>query len=233
MIKCVCFLGFTYENLPTASDHNNTIAEAMAFANRTVEDPVMYESASGHNNTVAEAITFENRTVEDPVMYESASGHNNTVAEAMAFANRTVEDPVMYENDTTSERSSVIGSNLERSPNSTVPDSENDNMMDPNSPTLSDTNSQNDNVEDFNEEESDFEEIVPEGFRPIEEESDIDSGTEYDMINTPEGIPQTPTNDTLEEVLEDFDYEMELFDWENFQEDLDSVEDIDFSRFLV
>ncbi len=228
MIKCVCFLDFTCENSPTASDHNNTIAEAMAFANCAVEEPVtvMCESASGHNNAVAEAMAFVNRAVEDPVMCESASAHNNIVAEAMAFANRTVEDPVMYESDTASERSSV-----ERSPSPTVRDSENDNMMDPNSPTLSDTNSDIDNVEDlnFSEEESDFEGVVPEGFRQIEEESDIDSGTDYDMINTPEGIPQTPQTPTIE----DFDFEVELFDWENFQEDLDSVEDMDFSQFLV
>ena len=64
------------------------------------------------------------------------------------------------------------------------------------------------------------------------EESD-DSG--YDKLNTPQGIP--PDNDTylteLERIVEDFDYEVEIFDWENFRSDLDSIEDMDFSRFLV
>ena len=68
-------------------------------------------------------------------------------------------------------------------------------------------------------------------------ESD-DSGTEEDMLCTPAGIPRTPepeldTFSALEEAIEDFDYDVEIFDWENFQEDLDSVENMDFCQFLA
>ncbi len=65
-----------------------------------------------------------------------------------------------------------------------------------------------------------------------------DSGTEDDMLCTPEGIPRTPepeldTFSALEEAIEDFDYDVEIFDWENFQADLDSVENMDFLPVLA
>ena len=80
-------------------------------------------------------------------------------------------------------------------------------------------------------------ENVPERENVVEEGSDYDSGTE-DMLNTPAGIPETPepeldTFAALEEAIEDFDYSVEIFDWENFQEDLDTVENMDFCQFLV
>ncbi len=65
-----------------------------------------------------------------------------------------------------------------------------------------------------------------------------DSGTEEDMLSTPEGIPRTPepeldTFSLIEEAIEDYDYSMEIFDWENFQQDLDSVENMNFYQFLA
>ncbi len=85
-----------------------------------------------------------------------------------------------------------------------------------------------------NSDENDSESIAERAFEGNVSESEDDSGAE-DMLCTPYGIPLTPERDTftlLEESIEEFDYEVEVFDWENFHEDLDGIEDMDFSQLL-
>ncbi len=82
--------------------------------------------------------------------------------------------------------------------------------------------------------ENDSESIPERAFEGNVSESEDDSGAE-DMLCTPYGIPLTPERDTftlLEESIEEFDYEVEVFDWENFHEDLEGIEDMDFSQLL-
>ncbi len=49
-----------------------------------------------------------------------------------------------------------------------------------------------------------------------------DSGTEYE-INMPPSIPMD-TLAELDKVIEDFGHTVEIFDWENFQQDLDDMD---------
>ena len=171
------------------------------------------------------------------------------IAEAMEFANNITKDSVTRGSDISSDC-------VKDSDHTMVPDditdpieneaengAENEGMEDSDSESMGESVVEgSDNTEEDSDsgtiEEPNFEravENVPEGENVVEEESDSDSGTE-DMLNTPAGIPETPEPDTfaaLEEAIEDFDYPVEIFDWENFQEDLDTVENMDFCRFLV
>ena len=82
--------------------------------------------------------------------------------------------------------------------------------------------------------ENDSESIPERAFEGNVSDSEDDSGAE-DMLCTPYGIPLTPERDTftlLEESIEEFDYEVEVFDWENFHEDLEGIEDMGFSELL-
>jgi hypothetical protein len=66
-----------------------------------------------------------------------------------------------------------------------------------------------------------------------------DSGAEEDMLHTPRGVPPTPALDS--DAFAEFDYAVQIQDFENFEEfnmrefegDLSVIESMDFSQFLV
>ena len=194
----------------------------MCFLGFTCED----SPSTSSYNTIAEAMEFANNNfVEDSVTYESDIDSERVKSSDHA----AVPDTVPIENEGTEDSSNCVKS----SDYATVPDTgpiENDDMED------SDSGEEDSDLDSGTTEELGFEiaeENVPEEVIVEEEESD-DSGTEYDMLNTPAGIPETPEPDTfspLEEVIEDF--QVEVFDWENFQEDIDTVQNMDFSQFLA
>ncbi len=194
----------------------------MCFSDFTYEDSPSTSSCS--YNPIAEALEFAcNNIVEDSITYESNIDSERVKSSDHAL----VSDTVPIENEGTEDSSDCVKS----LGYATVPNTdpiENDDMED-----LSDCSEED--SDSGTTEESGFEiaeENVPNGVIVEEEESD-DSGTEYDMLNMPAGIPETPVpNSFLDLEVEDFDYEVEMFDWENFQEDIDTVQNMDFSQFL-
>ena len=60
------------------------------------------------------------------------------------------------------------------------------------------------------------------------DEPELDEGIDMDDIKT------EPPGDLFEEVkkyIQEFDYEMEAFDWECFEQDIDDIEQMDFTRY--
>ncbi len=196
----------------------------MCFLDFTCEDSPSTSSCS--YNPIAEAMEFAcSNIVEDCITYES----NIDSERVKSSDHAAVSDTVPIENEGTEDSSDCVKSLGYATAPNTDP-IENDDMED-----LSDCGEEDSDSDSGTTEESGFEiaeENVPKGVIVEEEESD-DSGTEYDMLNTPAGIPETPVPNTfLELEVEDFDYEVEVFDWENFQEDIDTVQNMDFSQFL-
>ena len=209
MIKCVFVLGFTYQTTST----QNVISEAMAYANCVVGE-------SDTNTHMTEDIVAEGDTNTHMVVDIVAEGNTNT--------HMTVD--IVAEGDT----------NQHMTEDTVSEDGINSRM-------IGDTVSEDDVAEDtVSEGGISLQSSGEWGPSSVEDESDLggvfqetdgeesdDSG--YDKLNTPVGIP--PDNDTclteLERIVEDFDYEAEIFDWENFRGDLDDIEDMDFSRFLT
>ena len=59
------------------------------------------------------------------------------------------------------------------------------------------------------------------------EDSGVDS-----VISTPEYVINTPDMFTaLEEAVEEFNFAVETFDWENFEQDIECLNNMDFSDF--
>ena len=158
---------------------------------------------------------FGAREEEDSVAHESddSNAHENMVTKD--FGAREEEDSVAHES---------ADSNAHESDDSNAHESDDSNAHESN---------------DSRAHERDSESITERAFGPniLEgnvSESEDDSGAE-DMLCTPCGVPLTPERDTftlLEEAIEEFDFEVELFDWENFQEDLSDIEDMDFFQLL-
>jgi hypothetical protein len=68
-----------------------------------------------------------------------------------------------------------------------------------------------------------------------EDNMNLDSGTES-VANTSESVANsTQETDTISAamvVMQDFDFEVEVFDWENFERDIESIDNMDFSEFF-